>query len=115
MLYYNPPDKKTPSKHSIRYICNHPVYDECTVFIFDEKKGIAVIQQRYDPLSKHTWWGPIDDWIADDIYSNSGFLYFLAKNAKEPELGLYPTFTVRQVMRRIGMPPIRKEPWETRF
>lgn len=115
MQYYTPPEHKVPAKNGERYRCNHPIYDECTVFIFDGK-GIAIIQQRFDPYSKHSWWGPIDDWIADDIASEPDFLYFLAKNAKESDsLGLFPTFTVRQVMRRIGMPPMKKEIWETRF
>ena len=115
MRYYIPPSEKVPARCGKRHRCNHPAYDECTVFIQDGK-GIAVIQQRYDPYTKHTWWGPIDDWLSDAISNESGFLYFLAKNAKESDsLDIYPTFTVRQIMRRLGMPPLKKEPWETRF
>ena len=33
------------------YICNHPVYDSCTLYKIDEK-GLAVIQQRYDVETK---------------------------------------------------------------
>lgn len=44
------------------YICNHPVYSKCTLYKIGSK-GLAVIQQRYDPISKTTWWGEIDSWL----------------------------------------------------
>ena len=37
------------------YICDHPVYSRCTLYQID-KKGLAVIQQRYDSETKKTWW-----------------------------------------------------------
>lgn len=30
-----------------RYICNHPVYDRCTLFKIGDR-GLAVIQQRFN-------------------------------------------------------------------
>lgn len=49
------------------YICDHPVYSRCTLYVIGEK-GLAVIQQRFDPLSKRTYWGEIDPWLTDVIY-----------------------------------------------
>lgn len=34
------------------YECNHPVYNKYTLFKMG-KKGLAVIQQRYEPNTKH--------------------------------------------------------------
>ena len=36
------------------YECHHIVYSRCTLFKIDEK-GLAVIQQKYDPYNKVTW------------------------------------------------------------
>ena len=41
------------------YICDHLVYDRCTLYQIDNK-GLAVIQQRYDQETKTTWWSEID-------------------------------------------------------
>ena len=57
------------------YICDHPVYSRCTLYQID-KKGLAVIQQRYDPKTKHTWWTEIDPWITDDLYLHPKFKEF---------------------------------------
>ena len=54
------------------YSCNHPIYSKCTLFVTDNK-GLAIIQQRYDPDTKTTWWGEIDPWLTDDLYLNPGF------------------------------------------
>ena len=42
------------------YICDHPVYNRCTLYQID-KKGLAVIQQRYDSETKKTWWSEINE------------------------------------------------------
>lgn len=34
-----------------RYICNHPVYDRCTLFKIGDR-GLAVIQQRFNAETK---------------------------------------------------------------
>ena len=44
--HYNKPQIYL-SMYGQLYICNHPVYDSCTLYKIDEK-GLAVIQQRYD-------------------------------------------------------------------
>lgn len=43
------------SMYGQRYCCDHPVYNHCTLFLVGER-GLAVIQQRYDPETKHTFW-----------------------------------------------------------
>lgn len=113
-MYYKLPDVKLNNLYGKLYICNHPCYSQCTLYTKGEK-GIAVIQQRYDPRTKHTWWTSIDPWLADDIYLSPGFQEFLTGHSDIPNNGIYPTFTVRQVMRRLHIPPLVKEPWETRF
>ena len=96
------------------YVCDHPRYNVCTLFSDKEGKGIAVIQQRYDPKTKHTWWGVIDKWLASDIYINNNFKKFLKENAAFPdENGLYPTFEVRKLMWQLRMCPMKKEDWES--
>ena len=41
------------------YRCDHPVYNECTLFKVNEK-GLAIVQQRFDSTNKLTYWTPID-------------------------------------------------------
>ena len=113
-MYYKEPEVKLPNVFGEIYICDHPCYNKCTLYK-DGDKGIAIIQQRYNKETKHTWWSNVDPWLADDIYLNPDFKEFLTGHSKEPEDGLYPTFTVRQVMRRLHMPPLEKKEWETRF
>lgn len=96
------------------YICNHPVYTRCTLFKI-ENKGLAVIQQRFDPVNKSTWWTEVDPWLTDDLYLNPRFKQFFDSRAKEVENGLYPTVTIRQIMWALKMKPIKRERWETVF
>ena len=102
------------SKYGITYICNHPVYDKCTLFKIGDK-GLAVIQQRYSKEYKTTWWSEIDPWLTDDIYLHSKFKSYFDKRAKNCTDGLYPTVTVRQIMWALKMKPIKRERWETLF
>lgn len=81
------------SMYGQRYCCDHPVYNHCTLFLVGER-GLAVIQQRYDPETKHTFWAEVDEWLTD---------------------GLYPTVTIRQIMWALKMKPLPKQPWETVF
>lgn len=96
------------------YNCNHPVYNRCTLFKIDEK-GLAIIQQRYDPNTKTTWWSEIDPWLVDKLYLHESFLEFFTLRAREPIDGLYPTVSVRQIMWALKMKPIKRERWETCF
>ena len=90
------------SMYGQRYRCDHPVYNSCTLFLVEER-GLAVIQQRFDPETKATFWTEVDDWLTDPLY--------LAKGTD----GLYPTVTIRQMMWALKMKPLPKQPWETVF
>lgn len=87
------------------YECGHPVYSKCTLFKMG-KKGLAVIQQRYEPRTKCTYWGEIDPWLTDELYLHPKFKLFFDEIAGFPEEGLYPTVTIRQMMWGMKMKPI---------
>lgn len=96
------------------YICEHPVYNSCTLFTIGEK-GLAVIQQRFDNETKSTWWSEVDCWLTDDLYLHPGFKEYFDNRSGECTDGLYPTVTIRQIMWALKMKPIPKERWETVF
>lgn len=102
------------SKYGERYICEHPVYNSCTLFRVDEK-GLAVIQQRFDNDSKSTWWSELDPWLTDDLYLHPKFKDFFDKRAGKRTDGLYPTVTIRQIMWALKMKPLPRQRWETVF
>lgn len=97
-----------------QYICNHPVYNRCTLFHINDR-GLAVIQQRFDSKTKTTWWGEIDAWLTDDLYLHPGFRTYFAEHSGTCTDGLYPTVTIRQIMWALKMKPLPKERWETVF
>lgn len=102
------------SMYGSRYICDHPVYNSCTLYKIGEK-GLAVIQQRFDEGTKSTWWSEVDPWITDALYLHPDFReYFDARSGTCMD-GLYPTVTVRQIMWALKMKPIKRERWETVF
>ena len=72
------------------YICDHPVYSHCTLYKIGEK-GLAVIQQRYIPETKSTYWTEIDPWLVDALYLHEGFKKFFDERSGECADGLYPT------------------------
>lgn len=111
--HYNIPTEQKNSYKEV-YCCNHPVYSNCTLFKKDNK-GIAVIQQRYIPSNKHTYWSKIDSWLPAELYSSDKFDDYFEKHAKEAINGLYPTVTIRQMMWGLKMKPLKREPWETVF
>lgn len=96
------------------YECDHPVYTRCTLFKID-KNGLAIIQQRYNPKSKTTYWNEIDSWLTDSLYLHPKFKQFFDERAGICVDGLYPTVTVRQIMWALKMKPIPRERWETCF
>lgn len=102
------------SMYGSTYICEHPVYNKCTLFKI-ENKGLAVIQQRYEPETKRTYWGEIDPWLNDCLYLHEKFKQFFDERAGECTDGLYPTVTIRQIMWALKLKPIAKERWETCF
>lgn len=96
------------------YTCDHPVYNRCTLYLITNK-GLAVIQQRFDPLTKTTWWSDIDPWLTNEIYLNPRFKAYFDRKAGTCTDGLYPTVTVRQIMWALKMKPLKKARWETVF
>lgn len=111
--HYEKPDNYC-SMYGITYSCSHPVYDQCTLYKVG-KRGLAVIQQRFDSETKTTRWSEIDPWLTDSIYLHKGFKRFFSERAKEPEDGLYPTVTIRQIMWALKMKPVKRERWEICF
>ena len=97
------------------YSCNHPYYNRCTLYTIEEK-GLAVIQQRFDPITKHTWWDEITDkGLIDEIYLHDNFRDYFNMHCSDGKSGLFNTVTVRQIMHALGISPLPKEIWETRF
>lgn len=114
MRYHYQKPKIYLSMYGSVYCCNHPVYSRCTLFRIGEK-GLAVIQQRYDSDTKHTYWGEADPWLTDDLYLHERFREYFDNRAGVCKDGLYPTVTVRQIMWSLKMKPLKKERWETVF
>ena len=102
------------SKYGATYECNHPVYNRCTLYKAD-KRGLAVIQQRYDEETKSTYWTEIDPWLTDAIYLHEKFKEYFDKRSGEIQNGLYPTVTIRQIMWALKLKPVKRERWETCF
>lgn len=101
-------------KYGEVYECDHPVYSSCTLYRVRDL-GLAVIQQRYDPETKSTRWGPIDPWLTDEIYLTHGFKSLFLERGGAPRDGVFPTCTVRQLMWALRLRPMRRERWETCF
>lgn len=114
MRYHNEKPHNYVSVYGRVHICDHPVYDRCTLYTIGDR-GLAVIQQRYDRKTKRTWWGEIDPWLTDAIYLHAGFRGYFEARSGEEEKGLYPTVSVRQIMWALKMKPIKRERWETVF
>lgn len=102
------------SKYGSTYICDHPVYNRCTLYKISDR-GLSVIQQRYDLDTKTTWWSEIDPWMTDVLYLHPKFKEFFDERAGAARDGIYPTVTIRQIMWALKLKPIRKERWETCF
>jgi len=102
------------SMYGQNYRCDHPVYNECTLFRIGDK-GLAVIQQRFNYKTKSTKWGEIDPWLTDSLYLHPKFKEYFDNRASEPVNGLYPTVTVRQIMWALKIKPVKRERWETCF
>lgn len=88
--HYKKPDIYL-SMYGKLYICNHPVYDRCTLFTIGNK-GLAVIQQRFNPDTKTTYWTEVDSWLTDSLYLHSKFKKFFDERAGECTDGLYARF-----------------------
>lgn len=102
------------SMYGDSYTCNHPVYNKCTLFKINNR-GLAVIQQRFNPETKTTWWDEIDPWLTDDLYLHPRFREIFEDRASKCKDGLYPTVTIRQLMWALKIKPMSRERWETCF
>ena len=111
--YYEPPEYNT-SMYGEIYICNHPVYNRCTLFRIREK-GLAVVQQRYRESDKSTYWTEIDRYLVDRLYLHPNFKKFFDERADVENDGIFPTVSVRQIMWGLKMKPLKRERWETLF
>ena len=87
---------------------DHPVYDSCTLYLIG-KKGLAVIQQRYDSKTKKTWWTEIDPWLTDQLYLHPKFKAFFDDRSGTATDGLYPIVTIRQMMLALKIKPISRK------
>lgn len=114
MRYHYEKPQLYSSMYGEIYICDHPVYSICTLFKISNK-GLAVIQQRYRPDDKTTYWTHIDPWLTDVLYLHPGFKKFFDERAGECKDGLYPTVTIRQIMWALKFKPLKRERWETCF
>lgn len=111
--HYEKPDLYLSMYGEIHH-CDHPVYNRCTLFKIG-KRGLAVIQQRYNRLNKHTYWSEIDPWLTDPLYLHPKFIEYFNERSKVSADGIYPTVTIRQIMWAFRMKPLKKERWETCF
>ena len=115
MRYYYTPPKLYFTDYGQIYTCNHEVYSECTLYKIGNL-GLAVIQQRFNSKDKSTYWTAIDPWLIDELYLHKGFMEYFKQYAKEIDSnGLYPTVTIRQIMWKLRMKPIKRAAWETVF
>ena len=114
MRYHHEKPSVYSSIFGSTYICKHPVYDKCTLYLIGNN-GLAVIQQRYEPDTKKTWWSEIDPWLTDKLYLHPGFKSYFDSRSGEQINGLYPTVTIRQIMWALKMKPLKRERWETCF
>lgn len=111
--HYEKPDIYS-SMYGTTHECDHPVYSRCTLFKMD-KRGLSIIQQRYDYDTKRTWWGEIDPWLTDCLYLHPRFEAYFNERSGVMVNGLYPTVTIRQIMWALKIKPIPRERWETCF
>ena len=112
MKYYE--GRNEPQQYGEVYICNHILYDVCTLFR-DGARGLAIVQKRYNPALKVIRYTSIDPCLANDIYQNPNFKEYFDEHAGTAVNGVYPTVEVRKVMWALKMRPIKPEPWERGF
>lgn len=114
MRYHHTKPEVYLSRYGRIYICSHPVYSRCTLYEA-RGRGLAVIQQRFDPERKTTWWTEIDPWLTDAVYLHPKFWRLFEERAGPATDGVFPTMTIRQLMWALKMKPLQREVWETVF
>lgn len=98
------------------YNCKHPRYNRCSLLKIANGKGLAIVQMRFNPITKYIWWSEVDPDLIRDIANHPDMGKYLIKNAEAPnENGLYPTINVRKVMWALRMKPLPRLEWENEF
>lgn len=90
---------------------DHPVYKSGTLYS-ENGKGVIVTQKHFSAETRECWWGAVDVWIANDIYTSKNFPEWFFRHATETD---YPIFTLRTLMWTLRMKPLPKEDWEAYF
>ena len=67
------------------------------------KNGLAVIQQRYDQDTKHTYWTEIDPWFTDTLYLHPKFKEFFDERSGPDQDSIYYTVMIRQIIWALKM------------
>lgn len=100
--HYKKPDIYL-SMYGKLYICNHPVYDRCTLFTIGDK-GLAVIQQRFNPdRIMYLGMSYIErGYITQDEYENLKVYLF------EPYEKLGGNGSAKRIMQEVDKLPIHK-------
>lgn len=109
--YYVPISTAHRARHSTTFRCNHPLFSHATLFKIGSF-GLLVIQKRFNSDLKVMFWGPIDPWLANDIFEEHGFLDVFDRLSGPEEDGLYPFIEVRKLMYELKMKPMKKRFWE---
>jgi len=94
--------------------CSHLVYERCTV-LFDEKKCVRIVQQHYNPETRHTWWAEVDPKLLSLICCQNKSYEWFNEKAVPLDSKVIPAYTIRQVMWALRVKPMPKLPWETSF
>lgn len=95
---------------------SHPLYSRFTLFELDDKRGLAVVQLRFNEYQKSAFWAPVDTALSCSICTNDNLKDYLEEHAGEPDQnGVYPTVDVRKLMWAIKMKPLPKNAWEKGF
>lgn len=110
--YYDVREEK--QLFSETYACSAPYYHFCTLYS-DGVRGLAVIMQRFSPVSKAVSYGPVPGCLANDIYRSEGFEPYFREHAGVPKDGVYPAVTARQIMWALRIKPLKIQPWERYF
>lgn len=96
--YYEKPEHYTVTKAKT-VTTDDELYSQCTLYEVNGK-GLKVVQLRFNSKLKVFFYGPIDDYLIDDIFSRNGFKELLT----EPP---YKTIDVRKLMWKLRMKPLK--------
>lgn len=114
MRYFYEPSEYQGAKHWRYYHCDHPMYNQCTLY-FQDGRGLAVVQEHFIEGTKMRYWGVVDRELANDIYISEGFEDYFEKYSGRENHGIFPTVPVRKLMWALRMKPLKREYWENNF